>query len=207
MKKKIQETYNQVTAPEELKSSVLIKMKESEQTLKPVSKISKKSRFKPSWGYAGLAAAAAFFFLIAFRLWDGSTIYKTPLKNGEFLSVVELQDGYLQFLESDSVIPLTPNAGAIGKQETTENEWESQVVSMKGGGTITIKYLAGGHKKRVPNQLRSHFAEQELVLTVMDDERNSFEAEYEKDGILYCISAENVTQKQFIDFLIEQLHD
>lgn len=73
---------------------------------------------------------------------------------------MELQDGYLQFLEADSYIPLIPNAGVTGNPESTESQWESRDFSIKGGGSITIRFLEGGHGKRVPEQLRSHIGDQ-----------------------------------------------
>lgn len=200
----IQETYDQIKAPKELKDSLLSKMKEPQQDIEPMLKAPSKNRFIIKWRYAGLAAAVILCFII-FHLWNGNNIYKTTLKDGEYLSVVELQDGYLQFIESDSIISLTPNAGVIGRQEGENEEQDNEVISID-DGKITVEKRQGKKIKRVQEKLMSNIFGQELVLTVQEgDNGKCFEAEYERDGFLYRISGDNVTQKQFIDFLIDRL--
>lgn len=208
MKTKFQETYDQIKAPEELKKRVLVKIKEPQKKTEPVPAASPKSPIKRKWKYAGLAAAAVLLCFTAFRLWNGNPIYKTPLKDGEYLRVVELQNGYLQFVENNTIIVLTPNVGAIGKEEAERMEPDSRVIPIEGQGKITVEKWQGKGIKPMPEEFRSHIGQQELVLTVLDNKgEKTFEAEYEKAGILYHISGERVTQKQFIDFLIEELKD
>lgn len=205
MKDKFQETYDQIKAPEELKNHVLMQMMEDKpNTEGPMSPPPQKT-FHIPWRYPGLAAAILLCFSL-FYFQTGNTIYKTPLKDGEYLQAVELQDGYLQFLENGSLISLTPNAGVIGKEEPDTDRAEKEVYPIKGGGTITIERSANEHIKPIPEQLRSHMGQQELVLTTAEDSgQKSFSAEFEKEGVLYRISGEKVTQKQFIDFLAEQI--
>lgn len=207
MKNEFQETYDQIKVPKELKDNLLDKMKEPQQKMEAMQKMQKKSRFNIKWRYYTLAAAVLLCFII-FRLWGVNTVYKTPLRDGEYLSIVELQDGYLQFIESGSIITLTPNAGSVGKQEEETGEQEKEIISLEGGGSITIEKRQGKHIKRIQQQLLSNISGQEMILTVHDDEDvKIFEAEYEKDGVLYRISGDSVTQRQFIDFIIKQLKD
>lgn len=201
MKKEFRNIYDQLKAPQEWKTHTLQEMHEARQKNDTRS-------FAAVEGlklrYAALLPVAAILCIILFSLFEKNSIYKTPLTDDEYYSIVELQDGIVQFVEKGTLIVPLPNAGNAGSEETKQNEPEREVYSFKGDARITVEETAGGNMEKIPEKFLSNIAGQELFVSVVEqDGVRIYESKYVKDNSLYFVQGIGVSQKQFIDFLVD----
>lgn len=201
MKKEFRDIYDQLKAPQEWKTHTLQKMHEARQKNDTRSFAAVEGL---KWRYAALFPVAAILCIILFSPFEKNSIYKTPLTDDEYYSIVELQDGIVQFVEKGTLIVPLPNAGNAGSEETKQNEPEREVYSFKGDARITVEETAGGNMEKIPEKFLSNIAGQELFVSVGEqDGVRIYESKYVKDNSLYFVQGIGVSQKQFIDFLVD----
>ena len=221
MKEEYKDIYSRIKAPAELKSCTLAKMKESlaeESVQAPqgdktdaYEDVKKKGTVIPLGNWRGkrrmaLAAAAVIALCILPRfLTNNGSIYVTPLKEGEFYREIALKDGYLKFVDNDTVITLTPNAGVPGIGGTSQNP-VSETFEYKGGGVITLEKRSGGYIKSGLEDQKSRVADQDLYVTVTNaGDDPVFEAKWFREEAFYLVKGSGVTQKEFTDFVVKEI--
>ena len=222
--KKFQETYDDLKVPSDLKAQTLAMMlkedanllREQETSTQKESKISngkmKKSNSSKRFHYTRygavlLTACAAVLCFVIFM--PHGAPYITKLEDGTYYETVELKDGKINFMQNRMAISITPNAGlAIGSDIEAAEEKEEVLLlekESKSGGKLRFLETT---KVTLPNMSQSgwsHIGEQEIYVTVLKTEEIRYQAVYEKDGIIYEVIGIDVTQKEFIDFLYEQV--
>lgn len=221
MKEEYKDIYSRIKAPAELKSCTLAKMKESlEEESEQAPQGDKagadgKAKKKGSivslgnwrskrWVAMAAAAVIALCFLPRFLTNNGS-IYVTPLKEGEFYDEVALKDGYLKFVDNDTIITPTPNAGIPGTGGNGQDP-VSETFEYKNGGVITLEKRAGGYIKNGLEDQKSRVADQELYITVTNaDDDPVFEAKWFREDVFYLVKGSGVTQKEFTDFVVKEI--
>lgn len=221
MKEEYKDIYSRIKAPAELKSCTLARMKESleeesEQALRGKAagadgKVKKRGNIispgnwrSKRWVAVAAAAVIAVCILPRFLTKNGS-IYVTPLQEGEFYREVALKDGYLKFVDNDTIITLTPNAGIVGAGGNAQDP-VSETFEYEDGGVITLEKRAGGYINSELEDQKSRVADQDLYVTVTNAGDNPvFEAKWFREDVFYLVKGSGVTQKEFTDFVVKEI--
>ncbi len=222
--KKFQETYDNLKTPSDLKAQTLAMMLKEDASLSKEQEVLTQQESKTGngqgkkrnsakrinfarYGAVLLAACAAVLCFVIFM--PHGAPYVTKLEDGTYYETVELKNGKINFMQNRMAISITPNAGlAIGdNMEAVEEKEEVLLLEKESKSGGELRFLETP-KVTLPNMSQSgwsHIDEQEIYVTVLKTEEIRYQAVYEKDGIIYEIIGTDVTQKEFIDFLYEQV--
>lgn len=210
IKERVQETFDRITASEELKKETLERMKKAQEEGEQLSDV-KKKRKSSLWRYSALAAAllCTVGIWICFLRPTGAS-YVTPMEEGVYYDKVELKNGVIHFVNNKVAISITPNAGkvTIGQDEQEDKSDEIQAVDvllLDDGGMISFDKIDQISLPEIANDNWSYIGEQKIYVTVLKTEKMRFQAVYEKNGIAYEVIGTGTTQKEFIDFLYEKV--
>lgn len=204
------DAYRDIKAPEELKEDTL-KLMFAEEGRRQETKKAKRRKF-PGWYYGAVAAAACavLFFVSALRT-DGIS-YVTMMEEDVFYDTVELKDGLIRFLPDRVIISISPNAGQAAFQEkdvsslpdekVTEPE---EQVETKSGGQLKLFKIDALSIPKIGEEDWSYIGEQKIYVSVLETDGMRFHAVYEKGEASYEVIGEDVTQKEFIDYLYQKI--
>lgn len=198
-KVELKEVYEQLKAPEELKTKTLEMMSDVQRGGK------KKNYFYPAMA---MTACAAILCLVLF--WPRGIKYITPVEDGNYYEEVSIKDGVIIFNQNRVAISITPNAGkvVIGGETKTEEETVISTISEKqseSGGDLVFQEVSALSLPEIREDAWSNIGEQQIYVTVLKAEDYRYQAAFEKDGIAYEVIGTGVTQKEFIDFLYAQI--
>lgn len=202
MKKAFEEAYGKIQAPEPLKAETLTLMEAENKKRKPGF----------VWGCSAAAAVlcAAIFCLLFFQ--GRGAVYITSMEDGVHYDTVELEDGILYFQPERVTISVTPNAGSITSGEKTdetaaggEEELPAEEVTAQSGGTLTLYQQDRMALPDIPEENWSYIDGRRVYVTVLMAETIRYQATFEKDGRVWEITGNGVTQKEFIDYLYQKI--
>lgn len=213
MKKAFEEAYGKVQAPDALKTETLALMETEDEKFSKVPKAH--TTRKIVWGCSVTAAVlcAAVLWLI---LSPGrGAVYITPMEDGAHYATVELEDGILYFQSERVVISVTPNAGSItgegvktdGTAAGGEDGLPAEEVTAQSGGTLTLCKQDRMTLPDIPEEKWSCIDGRWVYVTVLMTENIRYQAAFEKDGMVWEITGNGVTQKEFIDYLYKKIKE
>lgn len=204
MKKAFQETYGKVQAPEQLKAETLALMEEEQQKESAGGRRTKAKRILP-WGAAAviLCGMLAGLFFLPGR----GAVYITPMEEGTHYDRVELADGVLYFQSGRVAVSVSPNAGnAMSGEESRKGNDFAEERTAPGGGTLACSRSSLGLPESAETQW-SQIDGQQVYITVLKKEPILYQAVFEKEGTVWEITGEGVSQKEFIDYLYKKMKE
>lgn len=204
------DAYKDIKAPEALKEETLKRMLAEEDTLKKQGKRQKSKR--PPW-YYGMAAAALCVLVLAVGLLRPAGIsYVTMMEDDVFYEEVELKDGLIRFLPNRVVISVSPNAGQAGFPEGTVSEGADErekapedQEEAKSGGKLQFFKTDTLKMPPIAEEDWSYIGSQKIYVSVLETDGVRYHAVFEKEDGGYEVIGENVTQKEFIDYLYKKI--
>lgn len=212
MKNVLKEEFDRIKAPDELKErtkKLMYDQMEKEQpshVKDPVGEGTKrgKKQNKIVWGLAGAVLAAAALIILLLKPWKQDVFYVTPVSEEGYYARVELQDGLVQFVERGEAFDLSPNAGKVDTDASEDFAQEEEKVAFEQGGQIRVRES----KEELPKASEeeySEFAGEHFLVTVTEEATGRvFTAYIKRDSVLYTVTGEGVSQKQFLDYLRER---
>lgn len=216
MNQTFQDEYNKIAAPQDLKADTLTKMLEENKKINRENATLEKQKKKgkaPVLRYGGVAAAAFVAAMCLIVLHPTGAVYVTPMEEGEYYQEIELKDGTIYFVENRVAISISPNAGlvVIGQetQDTDEKENDQVILEQKteNGGMLVLKEVDEVQLPEITEKNWSCIGEQNLYVTVLKTDGNLYQAVYEKDGRVLEVIGIEVSQKEFVDFLYQQVKE
>lgn len=206
------DAYKDIKASEDLKKETLKMMllKEEDSLQEPEKR--RKKRF--SVRYYGIAAAVICVMILAVGILRPTGIsYVTMMEDGVFYDEVELENGVIRFLTNRVVISTSPNAGQAGFMEdavsgmTDEKQSEpGEQEETKNGGRLQLFKADTLKIPRIREEEWSYIDGQKIYVFVLEMDGMRFHAIYEKEDGVYEVIGENVTQKEFIDYLYKKIN-
>lgn len=212
MKDVLKEEFDRIKAPDELKERTKklmyaqMEKEEPSHVKDPVGEGTKseKKQNKIVWGSAGAVLAAAALITLFLKPWKQDDFYVTPVSEEGYYAQVELQDGFVQFVERGEAFDLSPNAGKVNPDASEEISEEEEQVTLEQGGQIRVRESEEEFPKASEEEY-SEFAGEHFLVTVTEEATGRvFTAYIKRDNVLYTVTGEEVSQKQFLDYLIER---
>ncbi len=205
LKNQFKVTFGKVSASSDMKEDILSQMKnvnEKEMVKSPVSAPKRKNFLLAFPGAAVLVCAAVLFLWIK----PLGVPYVTQMEDGVYYEKVELKDGVINFVANRVAISISPNAGqvVIGQQEDVSDITEDILIEekkTKSGGIITCKETTSVSLPKIAEKNWSIIGDNKIYVTVLKTDSVRYQAVFEKDNKAYEVIGENVTQKEFIDYL------
>lgn len=221
MKEEFRREYDRIHAPEELKRQTKQLMHErllSETAAEeiPVKNVKREAseagtvRKRPNRKKAAVIGAMALMVaalgIVIYAFPNRNSFYVTQMSEDSYYAQVEVTDGMIYFAERGESMELTPNAskeemGQDKTKEENETEENGDVVTKVGNdGSIRVKERAGSLPKAKEEEY-SYVAGERLLVTVTAKEESVYTAYLERNGVLYTVTGEGVSQKQFLDYI------
>lgn len=210
MKEEFRQEYEKIHASGELKERTKQLMRESllsetaQEGILPKNKKKSKGKRAAVIGTMALMAAALGIVLYSFSGRDG--FYVTPISEDAYYAQIEVADGMIYFAERGQSLEITPNASKteLGQDETTEKDETEQnggaVTEVGDNGFIRVKESAGSLPEAKEGEY-SYVAGEKLLVTAAMGEKPVYTAYLARDGILYTVVGDGVSQKQFLDYI------
>ncbi len=219
IKKNFEKTYDNIKAPENLKEEMLHKMFEEEARLQNDTNITtleyasdvKKSHKRSVYRYVAPMAAVFAAVLCIAVFWPKGAVYVTPMEDAIYYEKVELKNGIIKFNQNRVAISITPNAGnvVIGEESVMQDEDVAEHILVqektKGGGELIYKETMQLSLPEIREDAWSNIGKQKIYVTVLKTDEYRYQAAFEKEGAAYEVVGNNVSQKEFIDFLYAQI--
>ncbi len=201
--KEFKDAFDKIRTPEDLKAEVLCSMRDGKEAA-----VRRGWKYKRA-GWTGVCAAAACaFLLVLFFARQTENGIVTVMEDQVFYEQVSLKDGTLYFAGEQISIEVTPNAGLIGEdtppKESESKEGEIDRRETADGGTLIMSRAEEDELADVPEDEWSYIGSQALYITV-SAERDTYRAVFEKDGEACKIEGFLVSQKEFIEYLLEKV--
>lgn len=215
MKEELRQEYDRIQAPEELKQRTKQLMRERLRLEKPAAEGdpvgdgkrggAKKKSLKNRTAVIGSVALAAAALCITIYAFGGRNgFYVTPVSDESYYAEVEVSDGIIHFAERGEMSGMMPNASKAeagdGAGENASGEEEGETAKAGNSGSIRIKEGTGSLPKAGEEEY-SYVAGEKFLVTAVKKEEPVYTAYLERDGILYTVTAEGVSQKQFLDYI------
>ena len=205
LKSLFKDSFDKVSVSSNMKEDMITQMKKAneEESVKVPVRMPKRKSFLVAFPAAAAIVCAAVLFLV---IRPAGVPYVTQMEDGIYYDKVELKDGVINFVANRVAISISPNAGqvVIGQQEDTTEIAEEIIVeekATKSGGTIICKKAARVSLPRIAENSWSNIGDNKIYVTVLKTDELRYQAVYEKDDEAYEVIGENVTQKEFIDYL------
>lgn len=209
MNKEYEELYGQLKAPEEWKVAIKEQMrqaveqenKENKATVTSINK-RKKNVFRAFYAVAGVAAAAM-ICIVVLPFGKKSSIYKVPMKEGTYYEEVLLKQGELHFNEKEK--DLFGELGLTFGQGTGELKQEEKTTYDVGNGTVTVTLVEDVKMPEKKGNYSNINGTEMFITTETDQDEKNYKAEYVKDGNMITVEGNQVTQKEFVEFLYKEV--
>lgn len=205
MKKAFQETYGKVQAPESLKAETLALMEEKQRKGSAQGRRTGAKRILP-WSVAAAVILCGVLGCLLFFPGRGA-VYITPMEEGVYYDRVELTDGVLHFQSGMVSVFVPPNAGnATSGEESREEKDFAEERTVPGGGTLACSRSSLG----LPEAAEADWSQidgRQVYVTVLKKDPILYQAVFEKEGTVWEITGEGVSQKEFIDYLYKKMKE
>ena len=219
IKKNFEKAYDNMNAPDQLKKETLYKMFKEDaitQNDMGMTQTERDSGFRKGhkravYRYIAPIAAVLAATLCLAIFWPKGIVYVTPMADAAYYEEVELKNGIIKFNQNRVAISITPNAGkiVIGEGSLTQDEEVLEHILVqekaKSGGELFCKEKTQLSLPEIREDAWSNIGKQKIYVTVLKTDEYRYQAAFEKEGVAYEVIGDNVTQKEFIDFLYAQV--
>lgn len=203
LRKRFEDAFSDVSAPENLKEQTLAQMQEEAgpggRTLSVLG--------RKLWYFCSVAALLCILAVTVFWQRGRGASYLTVMEEGVYYDRVELKDGEILFVANRVAISITPSAGSIAAGQEGETA-AGQVIEekqTKTGGTLSYRKTGSADLPGIDEQSLSHIGSRDIYVTVLKTEEIRYQAVFERNGEAFEVIGENVTQKEFIDYLYDKV--